>query len=231
MAEANSLLSMGLRQQIKEHRRRRAVSLNSKNRKLQEGFSCQDQARNEESYGGECTCLDDSRSPEEHVVSCVYPECEGDSCVEDPVLGVICAGYNETITFELQPTWGYYSETTYTVCIQYSGGREDVLCYTEEGDYDSNFTCGMRLNDSLFCSSCDECFLDCTNIPGGQVFDLCTDEVLAVPSDSVFVFLDDVFFEQCLASDDDYFSDAPSMEPSTEPSTEPSMELSMEPGM
>ncbi|KAL7565186.1 hypothetical protein ACA910_003374 [Epithemia clementina (nom. ined.)] len=148
--------------------------------------------------------------------------------MEDSVFGAVCARLIETITHERQPTWGYYADPKYKYCVHFTSGHNDYLCFTAEVGFGGlEYYCDVQVNDSLLCRSCDECNVDCTNIEGGNMIGLCSDESIKLPTDSVFVVFGDEFFE-CLVSNDDLLSDAPSMEPSLERSMECSMEPSME---
>ncbi|KAL7565177.1 hypothetical protein ACA910_003368 [Epithemia clementina (nom. ined.)] len=196
-------LLVHFRRQLLERRNQNS----SHRRNLQEQTSCQDLVDLEELlYGGECTCADESQAPSAYVVTCAFPGCEGESCAEDPGLGAICAALTETITYDADPSSGLYQETTYTGCIQYTSGRSDLLCYTEEEGFDLQFSCELQLND-LTCSSCDECIVDCTNIDGGDLIDSCSSFNLEISSDSPFFGFDDNFFAQCFGDDDYYYSD------------------------
>lgn len=130
-------------------------------------------------------------------VSCNYDDCE--ACYKQGMTDV-CARLFYGVT--LQDVGGLLNEIFYEECTEYTKGPSlgETICYSEIPQNDllgQDFSCELQVNNQ-FCNSCTEqCMFDCVNIPGGDVFDLCSDTGSETSPNSVFypLFAKDLFDE------------------------------------
>jgi hypothetical protein len=143
---------------------------------------------------GSCSCLAVGGSGGSRVEA---------TCTSNPVCGLgSCGSATVSGIFYLESDGSLTGNST--DCFTYTSGASGVLCVTEttSGDY-----CSITVND-VPCTSCEErtCantsttqgtrpYANCTNLGGGQIFDLCSNFTVANRS-SAFVALDSKFYKK-----------------------------------